>query len=152
MAPGEPAADGGNQGATVDIPPAPAVPRELPPGTSPSVSMGDGGRVVQPLLPGRSYRAGDFLVISGTTILSAGNHVSVEVAPLAFGPARKGESLPVSGVSGVVPVIRKPGEVSGTWSFAFDTGGWEEGEYIVSIRGIEVSALAYDFKFSLTGE
>jgi len=152
MAPGEPAPDGGNEGVTREVPPVPAATLELPSGTSPSGSMGDQGRVIQPLLPGRSYRAGDFLVISGTTILSAGNHVSVEVAPLAFGPAGKGESLPVSGVSGVVPVIRNPGDVSGTWSFAIDTGGWEEGEYIVSIRGIEVSAPAYDFKFSLTGE
>lgn len=106
-------------------------------------------RSARPLVPGAVYRAGDTLAISGETILSPGNHLLVQVTPLAFGPTKKGAGLPVSGVSGMVPVTRQEGADFSGWSFEFDTTGWEPGEYVVRVEGIEVPSFSLDVRFAL---
>jgi hypothetical protein len=128
------------------------------PGQAPeTVTVAAGGtpageRVTRLLSPGAVYRAGDTLAVSGETILSPGNHVLVQVSPIAFGPTKKGESPPVSGVSGVIPVTRQEGAAFSRWSFQFDTTGWEPGEYAVRVQGIEVPAFSLDLRFALAPE
>jgi len=140
------------------------VPPAVPQGTTPATPVagqvqgnvtpaaGGSGGGARALAPGGTYRAGDQMVLSGETILSPGNHLLVEVEPLQFGPTKKGESLPVAGASGVVPVLRQEGASFSTWSFGFDTTGWDPGEYLVQVRGIEVPTVTLDIRFSLAGE
>jgi hypothetical protein len=120
--------------------------------TNATGGTGEVGEAGRALSPGGIYRAGDHLVLSGVTILSPGNHILVEVEPILFGPTKKGENLPVAGVSGVVSVLRQEGASFSTWSFEFDTTGWEPGEYLVQVRGIEVPTVRLDIGFSLAGE
>lgn len=129
------------------IPPAPGQVRETVTVAAEVTVVAE--RSARPLAPGAVYRAGDTLAISGETILSPGNHVLVQVTPLAFGPTKKGTSLPVSGVSGMVPVTRQEGAAFSRWSFEFDTTGWEPGEYVVRVQGIEVPAFSLDVRFAL---
>ncbi len=153
LAPGPVEKDGGTPAGTPGMTVATPVASQLQENVTPATEgAGDVGEASRALAPGGTYRAGDQLVLSGVTILSPGNHLLVEVEPIMFGPTRKGESLPVAGVSGVVPVLRQEGASFSTWSFGFDTAGWEPGEYLARVRGIEVPTVALEMRFSLTGE
>ncbi|MDH7511154.1 MAG: hypothetical protein QHH04_08970 [Methanolinea sp.] len=137
-------------GGTPGIMPVPTTPRQVQETVTVAAEMPvEAERSTRPLVHGAKYRAGDTLAISGETILSPGNHVLVQVTPLAFGPTKKGASLPVSGASGVVPVTRQEGASFSRWSFEFDTTGWEPGEYGVRVQGIEVPAFSLDVRFAL---
>jgi len=140
----------GSPGGTPGITPVPTAPPQVQETVTVAAEVPvEAERSPRPLAPGAVYRAGDTLTISGETILSPGNHVLVQVTPVAFGPTKKGAGLPVSGVSGVVPVTRQEGAAFSRWSFGFDTTGWEPGEYMVRVQGIEVPDFSLDLRFSL---
>ncbi len=102
-----------------------------------------------PLKERGTYNAGDRIRVGGTTILSPGNHILIEVIPQSFGPTRKGVPDNTSGVSGIVEVM--PGKSGGmnSWDFVIDTGGWKTDEYLVQVRGIEVPGYAWAIRFTL---
>jgi len=105
--------------------------------------------VALPFLPGGEFRAGDRILLAGTTNLSPGNHLLVEVIPVSFGPTRKGEQVAVSGSSGVVEVVPGKNGLPNAWSFTIDTRGWVPDEYLVRVQGIEVRASLIASRFTL---
>ncbi|MDI9633298.1 MAG: hypothetical protein QFX32_04490 [Methanolinea sp.] len=116
-----------------------------------SGERGGEARAAYPLVPGKTYRRGDIIVVSGETILSPGTRLLVEVTPVPFHPTRKGgPGLPASGISGTVPVAWEKGAARGSFSFAFDTTGWDEGEYLVRVRAVGIKNVAPDAVFSLS--
>lgn len=100
-------------------------------------------------LSGGEFWAGDRILLAGTTNLSPGNHLLVEVIPVSFGPTRKGEQVAVSGSSGVVEVVAGKNGLPNAWSFTIDTRGWEPDEYLVRVQGIEVPASLLTSRFTL---
>lgn len=105
-----------------------------------------------PFVPGGMYREGDMLILGGTTILSPGNHLLVEVSPVSFGPAKKGDRRDSFGTSGVVSVAPGDADSRNTWAFLIDTGGWEPDEYMVHITGIEVPGFTLSSRFTILEE
>ncbi|HOT03502.1 MAG TPA: hypothetical protein PK069_04925 [Methanolinea sp.] len=118
----------------------------------------DAGKPEEPPLPPNlahpfrhqgAYRAGDRILLNGTTILSPGNHILVEVTPVSFGPTRKSDPVAVSGSAGVVAVLAGERGLPNTWSYLIDTRGWEPDEYLVKVQGIEVPLSTASFRFTL---
>jgi hypothetical protein len=91
-------------------------------------------------LPGVVYR-GENVTISGTTILTIGQPIMVEVVSAEFGPANKTEDTMFSGASGVVRVTGGR-ELPHYWSFSFSTSGFRPGLYLVQVYGLEVNVAA----------
>mgnify|MGYP000890617080 FL=1 len=102
-----------------------------------------------PFRPQGVFRAGDRIHLNGTTILSPGNHILVEVTPVSFGPTRKSDPVAVSGSAGVVAVLAGERGLPNTWSYLIDTRGWEPDEYLVKVQGIEVPLSTASFRFTL---
>lgn len=137
--------------------PSPETPSAAP--TPPSTDGGaDTGKpeesfrpddLVHPFHPGGAYRAGDRILLNGTTILSPGNHILVEVTPVSFAPTRKSDPVTVSGSAGVVAVLAGERGLPNTWSYLIDTLGWEPDEYQVKVQGIEVPLSTAGFRFTL---
>jgi hypothetical protein len=88
--------------------------------------------------PVKNYHVGDNITVHGTTILSAGNPLLVEVVSSSFGPLPKGSRQAFTGVSGIATV--KEGTPGGpnTWTFSFPTDGFTEDTYIVTVSGITI--------------
>jgi hypothetical protein len=105
-----------------------------------------------PFVPGGTYRKGDMILLGGTTILSPGNHILVEVSPVSFGPTKKGDRSDSSGTSGVVSVAPGDADSRNTWAFLIDTRGWEPDEYMVHITGIEVPRFTLSSRFTVHDE
>lgn len=105
-----------------------------------------------PFVPGGMYREGDMLVLGGTTILSPGNHLLIEVSPVSFGPAKKGDRRDSFGTSGVVSVAHGDADSRNTWAFLIDTRGWEPDEYMVHVTGIEVPGFTLSSRFTILEE
>ena len=120
-------------------------------GVKEEMAAGPAGQanVTLPFLPGGEFRAGDRMLLAGTTNLSPGNHLLVEVIPVSFGPTRKGEQGAVSGSSCVVEVVAGKNGLPNAWSFTIDTRGWEPDEYLVRVQGIEVPASLLTSRFTL---
>jgi hypothetical protein len=108
-------------------------------------SPGSGIRVTIPhndvffLEPMKDYHVGDTITLHGTTILSAGNPLLIEVVSSSFGPAPKNSSQSFTGVSGIATVTRGLTGGPNTWSFSFPTGGFIEDTYIVTVSGIGIN-------------
>lgn len=105
-----------------------------------------------PFVPGGIYRKGDMILLGGTTILSPGNHILVEVSPVSFGPTKKGDPSDSFGTSGVVSVAPGDADSRNTWAFLIDTRGWEPDEYMVHITGIEVPRFTLSSRFTVLDE
>jgi hypothetical protein len=81
------------------------------------------------------YRAGDVITLTGTTNLASGNQLWIEVISASFAPAQKGEDTAFSGSSGIVTVER------GTWSYTFDTAGFREDQYLVTVEAVGIGVI-----------
>ena len=91
------------------------------------------------LAPMGVYYEGDVVNVHGTTILSPGNPLLVEVVSSSFGPLPKSSRQWFTGVSGVVQVKQGPSGGKNTWSFSFPTDGFVWDTYIVTVSGLEVN-------------
>ena len=91
------------------------------------------------LEPVKDYLVGDNITIHGTTILSAGDPLLVEVVSSSFGPAPKSRSQSFTGVSGIATVNRGSPGGANSWSFSFPTTGFIEDTYIVTVSGITIN-------------
>lgn len=92
----------------------------------------------EPFIPGGVYHVGTSILFEGTTILSPGNPLLVEVRARSFGPTMKTDPDFPSGVSAVIEVREGSGEGQNTWQFLFDTDGMAAGDYSFEITGLEV--------------
>ncbi len=90
------------------------------------------------LEPVKDYHVGDTITLHGTTILSAGNPLLIEVISSSFGPAPKNSSQSFTGVSGIATVTKGLTGGPNTWSFSFPTDGFIEDTYIVTVSGIAI--------------
>jgi hypothetical protein len=100
-------------------------------------------------IPGGEYHAGDRILMTGTTILSPGNQLLIEVSVLAFAPTNKTEDNRFSGASAIVTVERGPENSQNTWEYLLDTTGFVPGDYQVLITGIEVTGFEKSAYFIL---
>jgi len=137
--PGSPAAT-----PETSLPPT-SVPMEATPAPTPSEELGG---PVQ-FIPGGEYHVGDRIRMTGTTILSPGNQLLIEVSSLAFAPTNKTDETRFSGTSAVVPVEKGPADSQNSWNYIFDTAGFVPGDYQVLITGIQVPAFRKSAYFTL---
>jgi len=100
-------------------------------------------------VPGGVYHVGDTILISGTTILSPGNRILIEVTSASFGPTNKSEESRFYGASAVVTVEKGTMNSVNSWSYPLDTGNFAPDTYLVSISGITVKAYAQSSSFVL---
>jgi hypothetical protein len=91
------------------------------------------------LAPVKDYQVGDVITVHGTTILSAGDPLLVEVVSSSFVPTRKMDPQLFTGVSGVVNVIQGSTGRPNSWSFSFPTHGFAPDTYIVTVSGITIN-------------
>ena len=100
-------------------------------------------------VPGGEYHSGDKILLTGTTILSPGNELLIEVLELEFSPTNKTEDTPFSGVSAIVTVKKGQEDSKNTWEYSLDTAGFAPGEYQVLITGIQVTSFQESAYFTL---
>jgi hypothetical protein len=100
-------------------------------------------------VPGGTYHVGDEILISGSTILSGGNQLAIEVTSVSFGPAPKENNTPFSGVSAVVTVQEGAPPGNNSWSYILDTTGFVPDEYVVTITALTVQNLFETSTFTL---
>jgi hypothetical protein len=115
------------------------------PGLTPNESLGG---PIQ-FIPGGEYYVGDRILITGTTILSPGNQLLIEVSALSFTPTNKSEENTFSGASAIVTVQKGMVNSQNFWEYTFDTTGFNPGEYQVLITGIQVNQFQKSAYFSL---
>jgi hypothetical protein len=126
--------------------PAPTtLPVETTPTEKPSESLGG---PVQ-FIPGGEYHVGDRIRMTGTTILSPGNQLLIEVSSLAFSPTNKTTENQFSGASAIVTVEKGEADSQNRWSYVLDTAGFVPGDYQVLITGIDVPAFQKSAYFTL---
>lgn len=85
------------------------------------------------------YRAGDVITLTGTTNLASGSQLQIEIISASFAPAQKGEDTSFSGSSGIVTVER--GTPLNTWTYTFNTAGFRQDEYLVSVEAVGVGVI-----------
>lgn len=100
-------------------------------------------------VPDGIYHVGDTILISGTTILSPGNQILIEVTSASFGPTNKSEESRFYGASAVVTVEKGDLNSVNSWSYVLDTGDLAPDTYLVSISGITVKTYAQSSSFVL---
>jgi hypothetical protein len=115
------------------------------PAATPDESLGGPVRFV----PGREYHVGDAILLTGTTILSPGNELLVEVVELEFSPTNKTDDTAFSGASAIVTVEKGRVDSRNTWEYTLDTTGFGPGEYQVLITGIQVTGFQKSANFTL---
>jgi hypothetical protein len=115
------------------------------PAATPDETLGGPVRFV----PGGEYHVGDTIILSGTTILSPGNELLIEVSELAFSPTNKTEDTAFSGASAIVTVGKGSEDSRNTWSYTLDTTGFAPGDYQVLITGIQVTGFQKSAYFTL---
>jgi hypothetical protein len=134
----------------------PAIPPELPslPDTfpmpvplSPVPDELPAGSV--PFIPGRTYHAGDQILMTGTTILSPGNQLLIEISSVAFGPTGKNVDNRISGISAVITVEKGERDSQNRWHYLIDTRDFAPDEYQVLISGITVPKFRESTSFIL---
>ena len=107
-----------------------------------------GGEPVQ-FVPGGVFREGDEILITGTTILSPGNPLLIEISSIAFGPSNKTDPAFFSGATAVIEVMNGPYEGQNTWRYLLNTSGFVPGEYSLEITGLEVQGFRETATFTL---
>lgn len=85
------------------------------------------------------YRTGDVITLTGTTNLASGSQLQIEIISASFAPAQKGEDTSFSGSSGIVMVER--GMPLNTWTYTFNTAGFRQDEYLVSVEAVGVGVI-----------
>jgi hypothetical protein len=127
-----------------ELTPSAEAPRESPAPT-PDESLGGPVRFV----PGREYHVGDTILLTGTTILSPGNELLIEVTELEFSPTNKTENSGFSGASAIVTIEKGQGNSNNTWEYILNTAGFNPGDYQVLITGIQVTGFQKSAYFNL---
>jgi hypothetical protein len=115
------------------------------PAATPDESLGGPVRFV----PGREYHVGDRILLTGTTILSPGNELLVEVTELEFSPTNKTDETAFSGASAIVTVKKGREDSKNTWEYILNTTGFRPGDYQVLITGIKVTGFRKSAYFTL---
>jgi hypothetical protein len=125
------------------------VPTDMVMSPSPSVFTDEtlGGPVQ--FIPGGAYHVGDRILMAGTTILSPGNQLLIEVSALVFTPTNKTEDNSFSGASAIVTVERGEMDSQNSWKYILDTTGFLPGDYQVLITGIQVTQFQKSAYFTL---
>jgi hypothetical protein len=100
-------------------------------------------------IPGGTYHVGDEILISGSTILSGGNQLLIEVTSVSFGPTPKENNTPFTGASAVVTVEEGVPPGNNSWSYILDTTGFVPDEYIVTITALTVQNVSETSTFTL---
>lgn len=100
-------------------------------------------------IPGGVYHVGDEILITGTTILSPGNPLLIEIQAIAFGPSNKTDPAYFSGATAVIEVMKGSSEGQNTWRYLLDTSGFAPGDYSLEITGLNVQELRESATFSL---
>jgi hypothetical protein len=100
-------------------------------------------------IPGGVYHAGDEILVTGTTILSPGNPLLIEIRSIAFGPSNKTDPAYFSGATAVIEVLRGSPEGQNTWRYALNTSGFVPGEYSLEITGLKVQEFRKSATFTL---
>jgi hypothetical protein len=119
------------------------------PAASPTITPDEPREGPVPFVPGREYHVGDTILLTGTTILSPGNELLVEVTELEFSPTNKTEDTPFSGASAIVTVKSGQEDSRNTWEYTLDTTGFSPGDYQVLITGIQVTGFQESAYFTL---
>jgi hypothetical protein len=138
------------QPPSLKTPPSPEVtPSAGTPGVSPVLTSDEslGGPVR--FVPGREYHVGDTILLTGTTILSPGNELLVEVTELEFSPTNKTEDTAFSGATAIVTVEKGRGDSENTWEYTLETAGFTPGDYQILITGIQVTGFRKSAYFTL---
>lgn len=91
--------------------------------------------------PVGDHTVGDQFVIDGTTTLSAGDEILVQIMPSSFVPGLKIPEGKQQGSTGTVQIIGIEGGKN-TWSFPVDTTRWLADEYLVSAAEVNGNANA----------
>jgi hypothetical protein len=102
-----------------------------------------------PFIPGATYRSGDEILITGTTILSPGNPLLIEIQSIAFGPSNKTDPDNFSGTTAVIEVMNGSLEGQNTWRYLLNTSGFIPGEYYLDITGLKVQGFHETATFTL---
>ena len=87
--------------------------------------------------------------MTGTTILSPGNELLIEVTEMEFSPTNKTDDTAFSGTSAIVTVEKGRVDSRNTWEYTLDTTGFSPGEYQVLITGIQVTGFQKSAYFTL---
>jgi hypothetical protein len=127
---------------TSDTPSGPVTETRIPPADFPAAGP------VQ-FVPARVYHTGDEILITGTTILSPGNPLLVEVQSLAFGPSNKTDPAYFSGETAVIEVMKGSTEGQNTWRYLLNTSGFVPGDYSLEISGLKVQGFHETASFTL---
>ncbi len=117
------------------VPPSP-LPDELP-----------GGSV--PFIPRGTYHTGDQILMTGTTILSPGNQLLIEISSVAFSPTGKTLDNRFYGISAVITVEKGERDSQNRWHYLIDTRDFAPDEYQVLISGITVPTFRESTSFIL---
>lgn len=102
-----------------------------------------------PFVPGGVYHSGDELLITGTTILSKGNPLLIEISSIAFGPTNKTDPAYFSGVSAVIEVMNETHKGQNSWHYLLNTSGFVPGDYSLEITGLKVQEFRKTATFTL---
>lgn len=100
-------------------------------------------------IPGGVYRVGDEILITGTTILSPGNPLLIEIRAIAFAPSNKTDPDYFSGATAVIDVLKGSSDGQNTWRYVLNTSGFAPGEYSLEITGLKVQEFRESASFSL---
>jgi hypothetical protein len=115
--------------------------------TIPSGSASDNGPVQ--FMPGGIYRAGEEILIAGTTILSPGNPLLIEIQSVAFGPTDKSDPSYYPGATAVIEVEKGSPDGRNTWRYLLNTSGFVPGNYSFEITGLKVQGFRESGSFTL---
>lgn len=90
----------------------------------------------------RTVKAGENVTLNGTTILSPGQAILVEVVSSSFGPAPKTSNNTFYGSTGIVHVERGIRDSVNAWSYTFSTESFAPDTYLVTVSGMTVNVTA----------
>ena len=99
--------------------------------------------------PGGTFSVGDEILIAGTTILSPGNRLLIEIRSVAFGPSNKTDTAYFSGSSAVIEVLKGSRGGQNTWRYVLNTSGFVPGDYSLEITGLDVQGFRESGTFTL---
>lgn len=102
-----------------------------------------------PFMPGGVYPVGEEILIAGTTILSPGNPLLIEIQAVAFGPTNKSNSSYYSGATAVIEVEKGSRDGQNTWRYLLNTSGFVPGNYSLEITGLKVQGFRESGSFTL---
>jgi len=91
--------------------------------------------------PVDDHTVGDRFVIEGTTNISAGGEILIQIMPSTFTPGPKIPERMQDGTTGIVHIMDGDNGEN-TWSFPVDTAHWLPEEYLVSVTPIKENVTA----------